>query len=358
MPPRLWRSQAGLFLFLVALLLLFIPRLPSDTPTERSEIPCESRGYLSPSAYAPAPGQAIPCVLVNQWFLHREPIYSVIFDVFDAEDVIEDHLDRVLRLTRGLFEVILVLDFCRDGTLSVVHRIIDLWTAECFRGRCPNRDLVRILLIEQRTPVWETTANNIGMRGALGRYWILLQDDMRMEVAGWNTLLALPLQRWTDLFAVSGRCAHARAGRDHAGRCGEDVRRPLVAEIPVRCAFHIRDTVNRGPYVVEAHKMKLLGYFDEHNFHMENDDHDANARALARGWKSGWMPLDWSQVKPKRRPRAETAEEFAFTTFRKARSNGGFLRHGKALRAYETRPFPECIQANASEGWWKGSLTI
>jgi GT2 family glycosyltransferase len=52
--------------------------------------------------------------------------------------------------------------------------------------------------------------------------------------------------------------------------------------------FEIRETSNRGSLMFRGDMMRSLGFFDERNFLNGNDDHDIHARAIYRGWYTGY----------------------------------------------------------------------
>lgn len=64
-------------------------------------------------------------------------------------------------------------------------------------------------LIDQSTPVWETSSDNIGLRAAYASsYLIMVQADVLVTLQGWNQRLLAPLRIFPDLYAVSARTAH------------------------------------------------------------------------------------------------------------------------------------------------------
>jgi hypothetical protein len=156
-----------------------------------------------------------------------------------------------------------VFDDCNDNSVNITTRLL--------ASAVPPANLVHILLINQPTPVWETSANNIGLRAAHAKsqFLVLVQDDMQMLWQGWNTLLALPMRLYPNILAVSGRCGHRQYSQgsqgvsSFAGRCGQDINSPLAASPATLCTFHIRDTVNRGPLLYNSTKIAELGFFDE-----------------------------------------------------------------------------------------------
>ena len=56
--------------------------------------------------------------------------------------------------------------------------------------------------------VFETKANNIGLREAVGDKVIIVQDDMIIKEFGWNMRMEKPFIAFDDVFAVTARTAH------------------------------------------------------------------------------------------------------------------------------------------------------
>ena len=57
---------------------------------------------------------------------------------------------------------------------------------------------------------------------------------------------------------------------------------------PLASVVSIRQTSNRGPLLLVHSKAKQLGYLDELNYMLANDDHDFHCRAfLEKGWVTG-----------------------------------------------------------------------
>ena len=53
--------------------------------------------------------------------------------------------------------------------------------------------------------VFETKSNNIGLKEAIGKYVIIVQDDMIINEDGWNERLRKPFNAFDDVFAVTAR---------------------------------------------------------------------------------------------------------------------------------------------------------
>lgn len=91
-----------------------------------------------------------------------------------------------------------MFDSCKDASINVTSTVL--------AAAAPPSNLLHLLLINQPTPVWETSAYNIGMRAAhaSSQFLVLVQDDMQMLWQGWNTLLALPMRLYPDNVFLGG----------------------------------------------------------------------------------------------------------------------------------------------------------
>lgn len=318
--------------------------------------PLQLPACLALDHWLPASAALLLDANVTPRLLVAAPVHSISMTVFNQEEAVVPHLAAALELAASdePFELVVVFDDCRDRSIALAHAYLSRASRLCWedhssalaaRGedraaeatraawltsdipamhsmhsasegsgggaaaallralvRCPNPALVHVRTLIQPTPVWEATANNIGMRVAhpSAQFLLLLQDDMLMQARGYNARLALPLRLWPDVFAASARCAHALYsalpwGLGKAGRCGKEITEPLHASADVRCRFHVRDSCNRGPLLLSHARARELGFFDEVHFHLDFSDHDLMARAyLQRRWVVGWMPLDFA----------------------------------------------------------------
>ena len=326
-PPRHWLMRRSP-IFACHLFLLLLCISPSE-PSQHHHQHCYCRpgrsvyegcGFLrnysmlvNQPAYAP--GQAVPCLLLHHWLgaVDSSITFSIILSVHNQEEAIREHLLAILELTTETWELIVVLDYCRDGSESIVIQLLNQMIVSCGRvssqvpAHCISSTLTRIVVIKQDTSVFETTTNNIGMRASLGQFYVLVQDDMLVRERGWNTLLSQPARLWTDVLAVSARCAEGGVYSDlgkwswlwsKQRQVGSACPSTEIDEgsdrILQQCMFRIRDTVNRGPLLLDAKRAIALGYFDELNFYHGDDDHDLCTRAwMQHRWKCGVLDIDF-----------------------------------------------------------------
>lgn len=216
------------------------------------------------------------------------PHFSAVIVYHNAGDIVSKTLPTVLANLCGLYEVILVLDGCTDTTLSEIDQVIQ----DHIQG--PSFLATRVRVVDQPTPVWETSAENIGFRLARGTKGIVsIQADMVLAESCFNYAMYNPIRRFADVFSVSGRCAHNFDGSGKVGRCGVDFGQALDADsLNLQPVLFVRNSCNRGPLMFRADALRSLGFLDEHRFFQGDDDHDINARAKKRlNMVAGYIPL-------------------------------------------------------------------
>jgi glycosyltransferase involved in cell wall biosynthesis len=245
-----------------------------------TEIECgfiRNKSSILHDSFYPPGLRVAPCLLTNMWIIEKVPVFSIILTVHNQDAVISETVRHIIDLTTESYELIVVFDDCKDDS---INKVLD-----SVSGDLPD-NLFHIMLIRQDTPVFETTANNIGMRASIGLYWMLIQDDMDVIYRGWNSAAASVLRIYNDVYAVSMRASHAMYSYNTIG-FGEYVGIDSERE---NCTLYVRDSVNRGPLLLRAHMTIELGYLDERSFYLGYDDHDLMARAyVTQGWVCGFF---------------------------------------------------------------------
>lgn len=200
--------------------------------------------------------------------------YSLILTVHNKGFLLNDSLERIKKFTKGLYELIIVLDGCSDNSELIAKNFI-----------LKNPKLKIKLLYAN--DVFETKANNIGLKSAEGDYVIIIQDDMLINENNWNLRLTNPFRKFNDVFAVSANCAHnweLNPNSHHINmlenlnncRCDilKDVNHAGRHWGLSRDIFAIRETVNRGPLAINHDDLYDLNYLDEAYAPLDMDDHD------------------------------------------------------------------------------------
>ena len=199
---------------------------------------------------------------------------SIILTLHNQEDIVDDVLAGIEDYTKGLYELVIVFDGCTDGTED---KVIDYMN---------NSSLLDKTTFKYSDNVFETKANNIGLKEAVGTYAIIVQDDMIIREEGWNQRMRKPFDAFDDVFAVTARTAHNYVFNpdspylgmeEDLDNCWCNIVEPCDeanrSNIP-RDIFAVRGTVNRGPLMINLEDLKELDYFDEEYSPQDMDDHD------------------------------------------------------------------------------------
>ena len=212
--------------------------------------------------------------------------YSINLTVHNRDFLLERTLKSIKDFTVGAYELVVVLDGCIDKS----EQICKEWGYQ-FK----NFKLV------YANDIYETLSNNLSMRNSIGEYIIIVQDDMVVTEQGWNKRLALPVEKFDDIFAVSARCAHnfklnPKSQEIHAVKYNPNRWADILIHYnhagikhkTPRNKFIIRTSVIRGPLLLRHDVMKKLNYLDEDFAPMDMDDHDLCYRAYKQlGMKCG-----------------------------------------------------------------------
>jgi len=231
---------------------------------------------------------ALDNTLAKEAFIYfskmKKPSVSIILTVYNKDFLI----DRVIRSiienkASNTKELVLVFDGCTDNSEAVAR--------ETLKG------VSDIAIIYAETPnVYETKANNVGLKLATSNYSMIVQDDMIIQEKDFDARMLKPFI-FGDAFAVGSRLAHNdfyRGGQLGWGDfIGFDPYNKSI--MPARRdMYYIRDLCNRGPLVVDNEKMQTLNYFDESFWPQNMDDHDIGFRAWKEhGWVSGSYWIKW-----------------------------------------------------------------
>lgn len=121
-------------------------------------------------------------------------MHSIILTIHNKDWMIREVVEGICKNTIGNYELIVVIDGCTDNTESVV--------LETLKNK--NIDFKLIFAPD----VFETKANNLGLKIAQGDKVIIVQDDMIIKEHGWNQRMQKPFDKFDDVFAVTSRTAH------------------------------------------------------------------------------------------------------------------------------------------------------
>lgn len=283
-----------------------------------------------------------PYVDIGFVFNDIEPVYVLSTPVFIGEDHISEMMDGILDKTTGIWGWDIIVDSSPDRSRDVVIDTIAKFASSysgasnckewCLQDSAGSNDEscrhygfpTYIRVITADWPLWETKADNTVFSDHLyakAKYAVSVQADQLVLEKAWNIFLSLPIAIWpADVISVSASCAENL-------QCTDDGRRPMYGQIGSSCnpvglsmlhvnsstmgrvalggpgseVFHIRDSSTRGPLLFHMGKLRDLGFFDEQNYILGNDDHDLHLRAYEHNqYVTGFYPIYWRNIKRNR----------------------------------------------------------
>ncbi len=216
---------------------------------------------------------------------------TIVLTIHNKEKTICTLLENLIKNTSCITsKLIIILDGCTDKT--------EKRTKSFFNSYKTFLD-VEIILTDD---IWETKANNIGLKKVKTEYATIVQDDMVILQKNWDKKL---LNNFLNhqIFAVSGRACHDFSfdknkfnvvnlfGREYPFSSNSifgKVIGKLIAFLKPYWLykylnfFAMRIVVNRGPLMFEMNKLKALNFFDEEFAPFELDDVDLCCRAYKK----------------------------------------------------------------------------
>jgi glycosyltransferase involved in cell wall biosynthesis len=209
---------------------------------------------------------------------------SIVLTVYNQEELIWLVFRGITdNMSENVKEIIVVIDGSTDNSEKILYDLaldVDIPVHFIYT---PN--------------VNETKANNEGLRLAKYHYAIIVQDDCIIKEKDFDKRLLKPFKQVENVLAVSGRNSEdAYPGSDgkirYYNRAGQHEGTP-------RNIFAIRDSINRGPLMLDKEKLEQLNYLDEDFAPLWGDDADLAMRGYKEfGYIVGSFWIDFeSQTK-------------------------------------------------------------
>lgn len=289
--------------------------------------------------------QAESELIHNEEYSEKQPIFTLVIPIHNQESFLKRQVESVFSHTLGSFEIIFILDGCRDNSKAIL--------LETVKVSPKPEQLTSITIFENQDGMFETSADNLGFTKARGGVLVEIQADMEMLTLGYNLKLAAPLKIYPDLIAISGRCCHRINNNSlgfNIGKLGQLVEQPHQAlqHFENHNAVFLSHSVNRGPLALDKKKVATLGYLDELHYCLGNDDHDLFLRAWdQQGWRTGFVPIEFHSPLCRgstRQGRTKSTKDALDQ--RKQRENMGYfsLHHKHAIYPNSETRRPTAIQ--------------
>ncbi len=162
-------------------------------------------------------------------------------------------------------QIIVVFDGCVDNTEKIVKDILS------------TKKHLKIDYVYTED-VFETKANNAGLKIVENEYVILIQDDMVVDEKNFDRRMLQPFLNYSDVFAVTSFVAHNNIYNESTQKIDYiDVAHKNNSS---RNVFYAREYGNRGPLMYNYFDVVKLNFLDEYFAPQNYDDMDISMRAF------------------------------------------------------------------------------
>jgi len=267
-------------------------------------------------------------IVENRQILSETPYFSIVLPIYNQENIIQQTLNHILNnTTMKKYELILILDSCSDNSETKVVEIINTINFHV------HILITNIVVLKSETPLFETSADNLGFYCAKGEFILEIQADMDILDYGYNMKMLQPFLLDKTVIGVSGRCCHNWQQTELVGKFGTYIQEKL-SDLPniSKNVYYIGETCNRGPLMLDMKKLKELKFLDEVNYFLDDSDHDLFARAYYfKKYTCCYVPIDVISILTNGSTRKERDElnDRAYYTKKTLTKDGvgGFLKN-------------------------------
>jgi GT2 family glycosyltransferase len=230
-------------------------------------------------------------------------VVTFIIPVFNQEDIIINTLIGLFASASLPFDLIIIDDGSVDSSLMAIEHFLDTYDINLLQS---------YTLIHNPVPLFETACDNQGFRQAKTEYIIEVQADVKISEAYFDVKM-IDLAHKDMVGTVSGRLIHPfslldgnaswrkyplhklKTFKDPYYQCAGLMDKTIFSGIPINTILsscYVGETNARGPWLIRKSHLERLGYLDEANFFLGNDDHDFNRRLYQQlGLIAGYVPV-------------------------------------------------------------------
>ena len=226
---------------------------------------------------------------------------SIIIPAFNKAEIIEQQLRCLLSCLTVTAEIILIDDGSLDDTARLALNFLSQYDFP-------------FTILRTEFPIYETACDCVGLEISSGYYICELQSDIFLNDIGFDRKLIDSLEV-NGFCSVSGRCGHSwsymfslwqkiilfllgdlkfkdiLSSGYGVGRLGEKV---FDNTVNLDCSSYITDTNNRGPWMTSKKVINVIGFLNEKEFFLGNDDHYFNWRGFKKGYKAGYVNVNFN----------------------------------------------------------------
>jgi hypothetical protein len=210
---------------------------------------------------------------------------------FLISTVCKSIIDNISEMTN---QIIVVFDGCTDDSESNTKMVLN------------QMKNIKIQYVYTDN-VFETKANNAGLRLVENDYVIIIQDDQIINEKHFDLRMLKPFKTFNDIFAVTSFIAHNNIFNSNTKEINYiDMAHKNNSS---RDIFYAREYGNRGPLMYDYNDVIKLNFLDEYFYPQCYDDMDISMRAFKELNKvSGlyWIDyisnIDWGTTRSKPNP--------------------------------------------------------
>ncbi len=186
----------------------------------------------------------------------------------------------IKNLSNNTNQLIIVFDGCTDNSETIVRNILN------------NVKHMKIDYV-YTDDVFETKANNAGLKMVDNDYVLLIQDDMVVNEKDFDIRMLKPFQTFNDVFAVTSFVAHNNIYNEKTSEINYiDI---ASKKDSLRDIFYAREYGNRGPLMYDYQDVLKLNFLNEEFAPQQYDDMDMSMRAFKQLNKvSGLFWIDYT----------------------------------------------------------------
>ena len=191
---------------------------------------------------------------------------SCILTIHNKEFLIGEVCSSLVKnLSDNTNQLIIVFDGCTDNSETIVKNILN------------NVTDMKIDYV-YTDDVFETKANNAGLKIVDNDYVLLIQDDMVVNEKDFDIRMLKPFQTFNDVFAVTSFVAHNNIYNEKTGEINYiDI---ASKKDSLRDIFYAREYGNRGPLMYDYQDILKLNFLNEEFAPQQYDDMDISMRAF------------------------------------------------------------------------------
>jgi GT2 family glycosyltransferase len=142
----------------------------------------------------------IPELIVFRRFQSADCVVSVVMPCFNQQEIIDQVLTQLVSSMKSNFELIVIDDASTDKTLEKIRAFSD--------RNFERTKLTGIKIYSNPHSGFETYCDFFGFQIASGEFLLEIQADMFITDPGFDIRMIEALNRYQDVFALSGRGTH------------------------------------------------------------------------------------------------------------------------------------------------------